>query len=84
VHGRVAGYVEEVGGPQVVVATLVAGVDAGQVDGGGHGHIGRVRRGDHLAVESAESAADLADHHVPYGESDLGVDGIDTVHSLAM
>ena len=76
-HGGVGLDLEEVGGPDVRVALLVAGVDRGQVDLGGDRGVERVLAGHELAGEGAELAPYLAYHHVPGGEADLAVDRVD-------
>src|SRR3954468_8235154 len=76
-HHRVVADVEEVRGLDVRVPLLLPGVDRVHVDGGVHGRGGRVGGGHDLAGELTEVAADLADHHVPDGEADGGVCGVD-------
>src|SRR3954451_2403897 len=53
-HLRVVLDVEEVGGADVRVALLLAGVDRGELDRGGDGGLRRVLGGDDLAGELAE------------------------------
>src|SRR5437660_1770027 len=61
----------------MVVALLVAGVDRGGVDDRLDAGLGGILGGGDGPAEGAEAAADLADHHVPGGEADLAVDGVD-------
>src|ERR1700722_1373453 len=70
-HGRVRLDLEEVSRLDVLVPLLVARVDRGKVDLGGHGRSSRVVAGHELAAEGREPPAHLADQHVPYGEADL-------------
>src|ERR1700753_3225836 len=51
--------------------------DRGGVDGGVHARLELGRAGDEGAFDLLELAADLADHHVPDAEADLGVDRVD-------
>src|ERR1700760_287073 len=69
--------VQEVLAADVVVAVALAGGDRGGVDGGVHARLERGRAGDKGALNLLELAADLADHHVPDAEADLGVDRVD-------
>src|SRR5215469_8434498 len=76
-HRRVGLDLEEVGGPDVLVALVLAGADRLQVDHRGRRGLERVVTGHDLAGEVRELAADLADHHVPDREADLGVHRVD-------
>ena len=71
---------EEVVAAQVAVALLVAGVDAGGLDGQLRGGLGEVVGvDDGGALELVERAADLGDHRVPGDEPDAGVGRVDDV-----
>ncbi len=59
------------------VTLLVAGDDRGEVNLRGHRGSQRVLARDQLSGEGVEPAADLADHHVPDGETDLRVHRVD-------
>ena len=75
--GGVVGDVEEVGRADVVVALLVVGVDGRGVDRRRDTRTGDVLAGHDLTGERAEATAYLAHHHVPNGEGDVGVHGVD-------
>ena len=67
---------------QVGIALLVAGVDAGRLDGQLAGRLGQVSAvEDRVALEVVERAADLGDHRVPGDEPDTGVGRVDDVVS---
>ena len=68
--------VEEVGGPQVAVTLLVAGVDRVQVDGRLRAGLLQRGAGGQGPLEGGELAADLA-HQVADGEAHLGVARVD-------
>src|SRR5215831_3469331 len=72
-HRRVLVDLEVVGGAEVVVTRLVAGVDGRQVDRRGNRRAQWVLVGDDRDVVAGEPAAHLGDHEVPDGEGDLGV-----------
>src|SRR4029450_11733279 len=73
---------EEVVAAQVGIALLVAGVDAGRLDGQLAGRLGQVGAvEDRVALEVVERAADLGDHRVPGDEPDTGVGRVDDVVS---
>src|SRR3954462_4255430 len=76
-HGRVVLDVEEVSRADVRVTLLLTGVDGAELDAGLDRGVGRVLGGDDLALEVAEVAADLADHHVADGEADGRVRRVD-------
>src|SRR3954452_10929764 len=76
-HGRVVLDVEEVSRADVRVALLLTGVDGAELDTGLDRGLGGVLGGDDLALEVAEVAADLADHHVADGEADGRVRRVD-------
>src|SRR6266545_5891546 len=71
--GRVGAGVEEVGGAQVVVAGLVAGVDTRHVDGDLDLRLLGVLGDGDGAVHASEPATDLGEHEVPADEADLGM-----------
>jgi hypothetical protein len=80
--GVVAGA-EEVVGAEVLVALLVAGVDAVGVDREVDLALGRVLRvGDDFALEGGEPALDGGEHHVLDGELDDRVARIDPPDGL--
>ena len=64
--------VEEVVGPEVVVAVLVVGVDADGLDGHRDLRVGRVLGQLQGALEVVELAADLRHGHVADGEAERG------------
>ena len=77
---RVLLHGEEVVAAQVGVALLVAGVDAGGLDGQLTGRLGEVGAvDDRAALELVELAADLGDHRVPGDEPDAGVGRVEDV-----
>ena len=77
---RVGGDVEEVVGADVVVALLVAGVDAGDLDRDVHRGVARVVTVDGGgAVELVERTTHLRHHRVPRDEAETAVRRVDRV-----
>ena len=77
--GRVVLDVEEVVGAQVVVAVLVAGVDAAGLDGHRNLGVDRVLGQLQGAAEVGELATDLGHGHVAHGEAEPGVADVEDV-----
>ena len=81
---RVLVHREEVVAAQVAVALLVAGVDAGGLDGQLRGGLGEVVGvDDGAALELVELAADLGDHRVAGHEPDAGVGLVATFSEIS-
>src|SRR5690606_3275289 len=76
-HRGVFLNVQEVCGPDVLVALGDTGVDRGQVDRGGHTGVEGVLTGHDRPLDRLEAAADLGDHQMTDGEADVAVDGVD-------
>src|SRR5215213_4423545 len=77
---RVLLHGEEVVAAQVGITLLVAGVDAGRLNGQLAGRLGEVGAIDNrAALELVERAADLGDHCVPGYEPDTSVARVDDV-----
>src|SRR5690606_26698539 len=75
--GRMALHVEEVGAAEVVVPSPDLRVDARRLDLRGGREEAAVLAERHVAAEAREAPMDLRHDHVPNGEADVGMGGID-------